>query len=116
MIEFYDRSGQAAAFCERSTELYLWDGRAAAFIHDDAVFAYSGRFIGWIENGWMADREGHRLLFEFDAVGGPAKPPRGPRSAPGHRGAKPPRGPREDAPPRKPFSAYWSETPLATLI
>lgn len=116
MIEFFDQRGQATAFCERGTDVYLWDGRAAAFIHDDRVFAYSGRFIGWVDNGWISDADGHCLLFEFDAVGGPAKPNRGARPSPGARGPRPPKGAQQAVPPRPKFSSQWSERNFSDLI
>ena len=116
MIEFFDREGRPAAFCDDGRAIYHWDGRPAAIIDDDKVFAYSGRFVGWFSDGWISDANGHRVLFEFDAVGGPAKPERGPRVAKGQRGQKPPPGPRDLAPAPPGPSASWSETAFAGLV
>ncbi|HEX8418336.1 MAG TPA: hypothetical protein VF641_12125 [Methylobacterium sp.] len=116
MIEFFDKDGRATAFCDYGKDLYLWDGRPAAVIVDDTVFAYSGRFIGWVEDGWISDARGGRLLFEFDAVGGPVKPSRITKPPMGTRGAKLAKGAREPVPSRPVRGLAWSETTFAALI
>ena len=116
MIEFFDREGRPSAFCDDGRAVYHWDGRPAAIIDDDKVFAYSGRFVGWFSDGWISDARGNRLLFEFDAVGGPAQPDPGTRVAKGQRGHKPPVGPRDPVPAPPGPSAAWSETAFAGLV
>ena len=116
MIEFFDREGRASAFCDDGRVLYHWDGRPAAIIDDDKVFSYSGRFLGWFSDGWISDAEGGRLLYEFDAVGGPAKPARGARTDKGQRGARPAQGTREPAPPLPAPSSAWSDTAFSALV
>lgn len=116
MIEFFDRTGSEAVFCQDGRSLYLWNGKAAAFIQDDKVFAYDGRFIGWADRGWILDEDGACLLFEHDAVGGPQKPKRQTKSTPGPRGAKPSRGGPQHAPPRPVASSVWSDRVFSDLI
>ncbi|MFD0934121.1 4-fold beta flower protein [Methylobacterium trifolii] len=116
MIEYFDKAGRAAAFCDFGKDLYLWDGRPAGFIDGDAVFSYSGRFIGWMGDGWLCDEAGLRLLFEYDAVGGPTKPPRTPKSPIGVRGPKPGKKPHEAPPARGPISPAWSDHAFSALI
>ena len=87
MIEFFDRHGMATAFCDGQS-IYLWDGRPVAYLLDEKVFAFSGRFIGWLSDGWIIDEDGKCLLFESDAVSGPRK-----TSAPGKASQKRPVGP-----------------------
>ena len=41
MIELFDREGREAAFCRDGHSVYLWDGTPAAYITEDAVYAYS---------------------------------------------------------------------------
>ena len=112
MIEFFDRAGAAAAFSPDDKSLFLWSGQPAAFIEGNEVYAYSGRFIGWVGNGWIVDDEGQRLLFESDAVGGPEKPNRQKRAVAGQRGRNPPREPSQSAPQRPAPSDTWSATIL----
>lgn len=116
MIEFFDRAGRATAFCDDRRALFLWNGRPAGFIHDERVYAYSGRFIGWFEDGWISDADGSRLLFEFDAVGGPDKPKREARPVAGPRAPKPPKGAMEPAPERRTLGSSWSERSFSELI
>ncbi|KQP92738.1 MULTISPECIES: 4-fold beta flower protein [unclassified Methylobacterium] len=116
MIEFFDRAGQEAAFCHDGHALYLWNGKPAAFLHDDKVYAYDGRFIGWADRGWISDETGACLLFEHDAVGGPDKPRRQTKTTPGPRGAKPARGEPGPTPPGRFSAATWSDRVFADLI
>lgn len=116
MIEFFDRTGSEAAFCQDGRSLYLWNGKAAVFILDDKVYAYDGRFIGWADRGWISDADGACLLFEHDAVGGPQKPERRAKTTPGPRGARPSRAEPHDAPPRPSASLVWSDRVLSDLI
>jgi hypothetical protein len=116
MIEFFDRAGREAVYCHDGQSLYLWSGEAAAFIHDDKVFAYDGRFIGWADRGWISDADGACLLFEHDAVGGPEKPRRQGKSTPGPRGARPSRAEPQQAPARLTGSLVWSERVFSDLI
>ena len=116
MIEYFDRSGRATAFCDYGKDLYLWDGRPAAFIHDETVYSYAGEPIGWISDGWVCDLDGGRLLFEFDAVGGPAKPDRQAKASVGTRGQKPQRRARREPGARAAISQNWSERTFADLI
>ena len=116
MIEFFDRAGREAAFCHDGQSLYLWNGKAAAFIDDDKVYAYDGRFIGWADRGWIYDEDGACLLFEHDAVGGPDKPKRQAKTTPGPRGAKPPRAELRQAPSGLAASRIWSDRVFSDLI
>lgn len=116
MIEFFDRAGREAVFCHDGQSLYLWNGKAAAFIHDDKVYAYDGRFIGWADRGWISDADGACLLFERDAVGGPPKPKRQTKTTPGPRDAKPARARPQHAPSRPARPVAWSERVFAQLI
>lgn len=116
MIEFFDRTGQEAAFCHDGQSLYLWNGKPAAFIHDDKVYAYSGRFIGWADRGWISDERGECLLFERDAVGGPTKPNRLTKTTPGPRGTKPLRSELLLNPPGRANLTTWSNHIFSDLI
>jgi hypothetical protein len=58
MVGFYDRPGAAAALSPDEKFLFLWDGRPAAFNEGGKVYAYSGRFIGWVGNDRILDDEG----------------------------------------------------------
>lgn len=116
MIEMFDREGREAAFCRDGHSVYLWDGTPAAYIDGDAVYAYSGRLIGWSRDGWISNEAGGRLLFEFDAVGGPEKPRRQTKTTAGPRGTKPAKGTPEPVSPRPAPSQAWSDRSFAELV
>jgi hypothetical protein len=116
MIEFFDQAGREAIFCHDGHSLYLWSGKAVAFIHDDKVYAYDGRFIGWADRGWISDEQGACLLFERDAIGGPQKPSRQTKTTPGPRGPKPPRGERLPTPSGRANLKGWSDRVFSDLI
>lgn len=116
MIELFDREGREAAFCRDGHSVYLWDGTPAAYITGDAVYAYCGRLIGWTRDGWICDENGERLLFEFDAVGGPEKPKRQSKTATGHKRALPAKAVPHDASARPTPSLAWSDRSFAELI
>ena len=116
MIELFDREGRETAFCRDGQSIYLWNGTPAAFIDADEVFAYSGRSIGLARDGWIWDEHGERLMFEFDAVGGPAKPKRRTKTAAGPRRANPARGIPVRMPTRPAPLAAWSRHAFADLI
>ena len=115
MIEFFDRKGTATAFCDGQS-IYLWDGRPVAYLLDEKVFAFSGRFIGWLSDGWIIDEAGKCLLFESDAVRGPGKPPLQDRPVKSVPLGRPVRGALQAAPSRPAGSADWSDHRFAELI
>ncbi|KQP60656.1 hypothetical protein ASG40_03555 [Methylobacterium sp. Leaf399] len=118
MIAFYDRQGRATAFCEDGASLYFWDGRPAAYLDGDMVVDYGGRPIGWLQDGWITDLDGHAILFESDAIRGPAKPERLAKAVPAPRRPRPAKADRTgEAPPRRPVSSTsWSERSFSQLL
>lgn len=116
MIELFDRQGREAAFCRDGHAVYLWDGTPAAYITGEAVHAYSGRLIGWTRDGWISDENGERLLFEFDAVGGPQKPERQSKTPTGPKRALPAKGAPHGTVVRPKPSLAWSDRSFADLI
>jgi hypothetical protein len=74
MIDFYDRSGAPIAYCQDGEHIYLFSGRPVAYLSGDAVYTFSGKHIGWFEDGWVRDKQGNCVLFTAAAKGGPVKP------------------------------------------
>src|SRR5215210_6812869 len=71
------------------------------------VFAFSGRFLGWLSDGWIIDEAGKCLLFESDAVRGPGKPPRQDKPVKSVPLGRPVRGALQAAPSRPAGSEDW---------
>lgn len=73
-MEFFDRTGRAACYSPDGEHLYFWNGRPVAFLSNGKVYSFRGRVLGWVENGWLYDRQNRPALFTADAVGGPVRP------------------------------------------
>lgn len=70
---FYNRYGIPIAYEEQG--IYLFSGQPVAFITDEAVYSYSGRQLGWYDNGWVRDLSGKCVFYTEGAYGfGPLKP------------------------------------------
>jgi hypothetical protein len=63
----YDKQGQPTAYIAADKEtIYLWSGKAAAYIQDDKVFGFNGCHLGWTRNGVFYTQAGHRVGFRSD--------------------------------------------------
>ena len=110
MRTLYDHRGRPVAYVDRDdTSIYLYGGDPVAWLSRDSVYAYSGRYLGWTQNGWFYDRTGKPAFFTPEATGGPAKPAKQAKPARGGRGARPSRGGRESRPARPARSTTWSD-------
>lgn len=110
-IAFYDTDGRPVAWVADNqdyTSIYLFEGQPVAWIADDCVFSYSGRYLGWYQDGWIRDRQGLAVFFTGGASGGPVRPARRARPARGARSARPARGAREARPARPARKQTWS--------
>jgi hypothetical protein len=95
MITFYNRNGRVVAYLDDDgMSIYLFNGHPAALLEDGSIYAYTGKYLGWFQDGWIFDRAGKGAFFTDDAQGGPSKPAREPGSARGARGAHPARSQR----------------------
>jgi hypothetical protein len=72
------------------------------------VFAYGGKFLGWIMFGWLCDPAGNPAFFTDRAIGGPKRPARQSRPIRGSRDARPPRRRRQERPSRPGMTTHWS--------
>ncbi len=60
----FDQDGKAVAYLAADREtIYLWDGRAAAYLVGPRVFGVNGRQLGWFDNGTFFDIYGLRAGF-----------------------------------------------------
>jgi hypothetical protein len=77
-------------------------------VQNGSIYDYSGRHIGWLQDGWIRDRDGNAVLFSAEAMGGPLKPLRQLPGLKGLQGLRPLKGGPE-LPPKPIFSLNWSE-------
>lgn len=115
-FELFGRTGRAVAYSPDGEHIYTWSGRPVAYLSDDRVYAFSGRFKGWFEDGWLLDRGMRCVAFTPEANGGPVKPVRAVRPVKGVKGVRPVKGVRSVAPVRPVRSLSWSGDDFAGLI
>lgn len=109
MQTLYNRQGRAVAYVDDDGEsVYLYTGEPVAFGHDEWLYTYSGRCLGWMELGWVYDLNGNPAFFTDAAQGGPLKPVRQVRPVRGVRGVRPVRGVRQVRPVRPVKRSTWS--------
>ena len=110
-MTLYDRNGMPAAYIDSDREhIYLFDGRPAAYLYEDAVYGFEGAQYGWFEKGWVRDLDGYCVMFTDQArIGGPAKPSRRETPAKWARAARPTRRSRETKRSKTAYKAAWSE-------
>jgi hypothetical protein len=108
-IILYDRTGAAIAYTlEDGETLYTYGGRPVGYIHEDAIFSFQGRILGWYLDGWVVDFDGMRVFFSKDSQGGPARPIRGIPPIRGIRQYCPGRAGRFGKGLKPAFSLLWS--------
>lgn len=73
-IVFYDRTGAAVAYSDDRENIFSFNGEAVAYLDADAIYSFRGVLLGWLENGWLRDRDGRCVAFTDHAVGGPQRP------------------------------------------
>ena len=75
MQPLYNRDGRAVAYiADNNISIYLYDGTAAGWIYQESlVFAYSGKFLGWLMYGWLCDPRGNPAFFTDRSTGGPKR-------------------------------------------
>lgn len=108
-MEFFDRYGAAVCYASDGEHIYLWGGQPVAYLHDDKVYSFDGRFLGWFENGWLYDKTNSPALFMDGATGGPGKPGKQGKPGKGGRAGRPGKAGRPGTPGRPGKSASWSQ-------
>lgn len=111
MQPLYNREGRAVAYIsDNNISIYLYDGSAAGWIYQDSlVFAYNGKFLGWLMYGWLCDARGNPAFFTDRSVGGPKRAVRQPRPIRAARTGRPTRRQRQLPPSRPGVTTTWSE-------
>ena len=110
MQPLYNREGRAIAYiADNGISIYFYDGAPAGWVYQDSlVFAYSGRFLGWLMYGWLCDPAGNPAFFTDKSSGGPKRPVKQSRPIRSSRGARPARRQRQARPARPGMTTTWS--------
>lgn len=76
-MDLFEMSGAAVAYVAGDGEsIYLWSGEAAAYLKEDSVYSYSGKHLGYFNDGWIRDDRGEAVVFTDASTGGPVRPVR----------------------------------------
>jgi len=89
--------------------VYLHAGELVASAHNDSVYAYSAKYLGWIQWAWVWDRNGCPAFFTESAQGGLTKPVKQLKPIRGVRSVRPVKGGREVPTARPVRTLTWSE-------
>jgi len=68
---------------EGENSVFLWDGRAIAYLYGHHIYGFSGLHLGWFINGVVYDPEGKRIGFTSSTAPLPAAqaPPKAKKQA-----------------------------------
>ncbi len=113
MLTFYDRNGYPTAYTVGGSYIYLFDGKAAAYMYHGIIFTYSGKYLGWYENDWVYDDQGNYMFFTQHTTSGPKVQVPARLPAYGVRSIRPLKSEREIYPDKAPKTGSWS--PLSGL-
>jgi hypothetical protein len=117
ITDLWDKHGQAVAYVDDDKEsIYMRDGTPVAWLCESGVYAYGGRFLGWLYEGWIFGRDGKCVLFTERAQPGPVKPFRQPALDRSDQGLRPSRGARDAASRRPGRSHMWSSKDLSSFF
>ena len=109
MSVFFNSLGKPTAFVGPDGETnYLFSGFPVGYFHENRLFSFSGRQLGWFENGWIRDLNGNYSFFTDASLGGPAKPPTYPLPPFPPLRPIPPKGPMQPLCPFAPCGVSWS--------
>lgn len=109
-ITFYDRYGRPIAYTEDNAHIYLFDGSAVAYISGDSIYGYSGKHLGFFQNGWVRDHSGNCVFFtEISRGSGPVKPVKSVRPVKSVKSVRPVKGVREVKPVKSVRLLSWSD-------
>ena len=66
-ITLYSKNGEPVAYIADDGEtIYLWDGRAIAYLYEHKIYGWNGKHLGWLIDGVIYDLQGLRVGFTRD--------------------------------------------------
>jgi hypothetical protein len=68
-ITLYDASGRPTAYIvPKDGSIYLWSGKPVAYLHNEHVYGFNGRHLGWFEDGIIWAHDGTRAGFTSNTL------------------------------------------------
>lgn len=109
--DLWDKHGHAVAYVDGDKEsIYMRDGTPVAWLSENGIYTYGGKFLGWLYEGWIFGRDGKCVLFTERSQPGPVKPFRQAAEDRGDQGLRPFRAARDMAGRRPGRAPMWSST------
>jgi len=111
IVPFYNREGRAIFYLYSDGKyFYHYGGTPLAYLYNDEyVVSFSGKYLGWIHNGWIIDySDGSYAFFSPYASGGVSRPSRKSRPSRSSRRSRPSRASRQSRPSRPSRKTRWS--------
>jgi hypothetical protein len=113
-IPLFDESGEAVAYIDETAgrPVYLWGGKAVAYLVGDSVYGFNGKHLGWFTGGLVLDHRGFTVGFAEGAIDMVTKPerPKGLKEFP------PAKAPRQPEPPKPKIRNRFSPPPLGAFL
>ena len=108
---FFDRQGSPIAYSDDDVNIYLYSGRAAAYIDGGSIHAFSGKHLGTLRRGWVRDSDGHCVFFTERAISASGPPMPTMRAQPTKNVKKPPpaKGLKQSKPATPARRRTWSQ-------
>jgi len=114
----YNKKGKASYYVDHDKiHIYDWAGNPLCFVEKGAIFNFNALLLGWLDEGWVRDREGKCVGFVESGPGGP-NPPRTktPTSPPAEKKEPPEKPAVEPLTERAPRRPVWSALSDAELF
>jgi hypothetical protein len=109
----FNKGGKPVAYIADDGEtIYLWDGRAVAYLHNEKIYGFNGRQLGWFVNGTIFDVYGMRSGFTKSKSPIPTEA----ESTKTLKQAKPHLTERQHAVVKPPLCYGFSDKPLEKLL
>jgi len=113
-IELFDSGGNAVAYISPENEMtiYLWSGTPCAYLHDDSIYGFTGKDLGWFQDGVVYDHGGRVIAATAENFREPVKA----APAKGLKELRPLKGLKALKPLKPLFVKTWSETPAKAFF
>ena len=115
-IALLNRLGVGVAYVDTSdATIYLWSGVPTAYLAGDSIYGFTGRHLGWFEEGIVRGNRGKRVGFTEETIGSVGQTARVTRVK-GVKQPKLPPVPPEPPPPKPPYTDIDSPVSLGELL
>lgn len=107
-LTFYNRDGEPIAYTEDNMHIYLFNGSSVAYLDYDSVYSYTGKHLGFFQDGCIWDHKGQCVFFTERASSGPLKPIKKIKPVKGIKKVKPIKSVKQVKPVSPIRSSSWS--------